>query len=57
MKDEPSGKRIDANRTEREMIQVLLNGKVILELGTVKNIRLALLSFGENGLGGSTSWP
>jgi choline dehydrogenase-like flavoprotein len=53
MTNEPAGRRIDAIHTERGTIPVSPKCKVILALGAVESTRLALLSFGGDGLIGS----
>jgi GMC oxidoreductase len=51
--DDAGGRRIDAVITERGPVPVSPDSKVIIALGTIESTRLALLSFGEDGLIGT----
>ena len=51
--NDAGGRRVDAVITERGPIPVSPDSKVIIALGTVESTRLALLSFGEDGLIGT----
>ena len=51
--NEAGGRRVDAVITERGLVAVSPDCKVIIALGTIESTRLALLSFGEDGLIGT----
>lgn len=47
--NDPDGRRVDSIVTERGLVPVSPNTKVIVALGTIESTRLALLSFGADG--------
>src|SRR6266540_2800487 len=51
--NDAGGRRVDTVITERGPIPVSPDSKVIIALGTIESTRLALLSFGEDGLIGT----